>query len=225
MVNFFIGRPIFATVLALLMLLVGGICVFILPISLYPDIVPPQVQVTTTFTGADAQTVADTVTTPVEQQINGVKGLIYFNSDSTSNGLSNVIDDGSASGGACVRHREHGDEGGSSAVPAAARGSDRSLHAVHPGHGPRHRVGITLLDQHLERIEHTVPDSRPLQCNETHAGVASLCKRVSLRLAESYVTCCVQQDDENHDAGACRLPPSTHDQRSPARPESARSSS
>ncbi len=73
------------------MLLVGGICVLILPISLYPDIVPPQVQVTTTYTGADAQTVADTVTTPIEQQINGVKGQIYFNSDSTSNGLSNVI--------------------------------------------------------------------------------------------------------------------------------------
>jgi len=91
MINFFINRPIFATVLALLMLLVGGICIFILPISLYPDIVPPQVQVTTTYTGADAQTVADTVTTPIEQQINGVKGQIYFNSDSTSNGLANVI--------------------------------------------------------------------------------------------------------------------------------------
>ncbi len=91
MVNFFIGRPIFATVVALLMLLVGGICVFVLPISLYPDIVPPQVQVTTTYTGADAATVADTVTTPIEQQVNGVKGLIYFNSDSTSNGLSSVI--------------------------------------------------------------------------------------------------------------------------------------
>jgi hydrophobe/amphiphile efflux-1 (HAE1) family protein len=91
MVNFFIGRPIFATVLALLMLLVGGICIFVLPISLYPDVVPPQVQVTTTYTGADAATVADTVTTPIEQQINGVKGLIYFNSDSTSNGLASVI--------------------------------------------------------------------------------------------------------------------------------------
>ena len=74
MVNFFIGRPIFATVLALLMLLIGGICIFVLPISLYPDIAPPQVQVTTTYTGADAQTVAETVTTPIEQQINGVKG-------------------------------------------------------------------------------------------------------------------------------------------------------
>jgi hydrophobe/amphiphile efflux-1 (HAE1) family protein len=91
MVNFFIGRPIFATVLALLMLLIGGICIFILPIALYPQITPPQVQVTTTFTGADAATVAETVTTPIEQQLNGVKGLIYFSSDSTSNGLSNIV--------------------------------------------------------------------------------------------------------------------------------------
>src|SRR3954453_21352303 len=81
MVNFFIGRPIFATVLALLMLLVGGSCLFGLPLSLYPKIVPPQVQVTPTFTGADAQTVADTVATPIEQQVNGVKGQIYFSSD------------------------------------------------------------------------------------------------------------------------------------------------
>jgi hydrophobe/amphiphile efflux-1 (HAE1) family protein len=91
MVNFFIGRPIFATVLALLMLLIGGICIFVLPIAQYPEITPPQVQVTTTFTGADAQTVAETVTKPIEQQVNGVKGMIYFNSDSTSNGTSTII--------------------------------------------------------------------------------------------------------------------------------------
>jgi len=91
MVNFFIGRPIFATVLALLMLLIGGICIFILPIAQYPEITPPQVQVTTTFTGADSQTVAETVTTPIEQQINGVKGMIYFSSDSTSNGISSIV--------------------------------------------------------------------------------------------------------------------------------------
>ncbi len=90
MVNFFIGRPIFATVLALLMVLIGGICILVLPISQYPQITPPQVQVTTTYTGADAQTVAETVTTPIEQQLNGVKGMIYFNSDSTSNGVSNI---------------------------------------------------------------------------------------------------------------------------------------
>ena len=91
MVNFFIGRPIFATVLALLMILIGGICIFILPIAQYPQITPPQVQVTTTYTGADALTVAETVTTPIEQQVNGVKGMIYFNSDSTSNGISTIV--------------------------------------------------------------------------------------------------------------------------------------
>jgi HAE1 family hydrophobic/amphiphilic exporter-1 len=91
MVNFFIGRPIFATVLALLMLLIGGICAFLLPIAQYPQIAPPQVQVSTTYTGAEALVVAETVTTPIEQQINGAKGMIYFSSDSTSNGLSNIV--------------------------------------------------------------------------------------------------------------------------------------
>ncbi len=91
MVNFFIGRPIFATVLALLMLLVGGICILVLPVAQYPPIAPPQVQVTTTYTGADAQTVAETVTTPIEQQLDGVKGMIYFSSESTSNGVANIV--------------------------------------------------------------------------------------------------------------------------------------
>ena len=91
MVDFFIRRPIFATVLALLMLLIGGICAFLLPIAQYPQIAPPQVQVTTTYTGADALSVARTVTTPIEQQVNGTKGLIYYSSDSTSNGVSNIV--------------------------------------------------------------------------------------------------------------------------------------
>jgi len=91
MVNFFIRRPIFATVLALLMLLIGGICASLLPIAQYPQIAPPQVQVTTTYTGADALSVARTVTTPIEEQINGTKGLIYYSSDSTSNGVSNIV--------------------------------------------------------------------------------------------------------------------------------------
>jgi multidrug efflux pump subunit AcrB len=91
MVDFFIRRPIFATVSAVLMLLIGGICSFLLPIAQYPQIAPPQVQVTTTYTGADASSVARTVTTPIEQQINGTKGLIYYSSDSTSNGVSNIV--------------------------------------------------------------------------------------------------------------------------------------
>ena len=91
MVDFFIRRPIFATVSALLMLLIGGICAVRLPIAQYPQVAPPQVQVTTTYTGADALSVARTVTTPIEQQINGTKGMIYYNSDSTSNGVSNIV--------------------------------------------------------------------------------------------------------------------------------------
>jgi HAE1 family hydrophobic/amphiphilic exporter-1 len=91
MVNFFIRRPIFATVLALLMLLVGLICMRVLPISLYPDIVPPQVQITATYTGADAQTVSDSVTTPIEQKVNGVGGMIYMSSESTANGVSRIL--------------------------------------------------------------------------------------------------------------------------------------
>ena len=91
MVNFFIKRPIFATVIALLMMLVGGICAFLLPIAQYPQIAPPQVQITTTYTGADALTVAETATTPIEQQINGTKGMIYFSSDSTGNGVANIV--------------------------------------------------------------------------------------------------------------------------------------
>ncbi|WP_435017198.1 efflux RND transporter permease subunit [Tundrisphaera sp. TA3] len=91
MVDFFIRRPIFATVSALLMLLIGTICAVNLPIAQYPQVVPPQVQITTTYTGADALSVARTVTTPIETQVNGTKGMIYYNSDSTSNGVSNIV--------------------------------------------------------------------------------------------------------------------------------------
>ncbi len=91
MVNFFIGRPIFATVLAILMLLIGGISLYFLPIAQYPQIAPPQVQITTGYTGADAETVAETVTTPIEQQLNGTEGMIYFSSSSTSNGTASIV--------------------------------------------------------------------------------------------------------------------------------------
>src|SRR5437763_1806874 len=91
MVDFFIRRPIFATVSAILMLLIGAICAVQLPIAQYPQVAPPQVQVTTTYTGANSLNVARTVTTPIEQQINGTKGMIYYNSDSTSNGVSNIV--------------------------------------------------------------------------------------------------------------------------------------
>lgn len=84
--KFFIDRPIFATVLAVLMVLVGLLTVKSLPVAQYPDITPPTVFVTATYPGADAQTVAETVGVPIEQQVNGVEGMMYMKSTSSSDG-------------------------------------------------------------------------------------------------------------------------------------------
>ena len=83
---FFIERPIFASVLSMLILLAGGITAFLLPISQYPDVVPPTVVVTAFYPGANARTIADTVATPIEEQVNGVSGMLYMSSQSTNTG-------------------------------------------------------------------------------------------------------------------------------------------
>jgi HAE1 family hydrophobic/amphiphilic exporter-1 len=85
--NTFIKRPVTAIVISIVLVLTGAICIFILPIDQYPDITPPIVQVTAQFTGADAQTVEQTVATPIEQQVNGTPGMEYMQSNSTNNGL------------------------------------------------------------------------------------------------------------------------------------------
>lgn len=86
MVKFFINRPIFATVLALIIVVAGIVTLNILPIAQYPDITPPTVQVSAVYPGADAQTVAQTVGIPIEQQVNGVDGMLYMSSNSSSSG-------------------------------------------------------------------------------------------------------------------------------------------
>jgi len=88
MVNFFIERPIFAASVAIIMVLAGLICYQLLPVDQFPDVTPPQVVVSATYPGASAQIVADTVTTPLEQQINGVPGMIYMSSISANDGSS-----------------------------------------------------------------------------------------------------------------------------------------
>ncbi|TIT04170.1 efflux RND transporter permease subunit [Mesorhizobium sp.] len=90
MVNFFIHRPIFASSIAIIMVLAGAICYFLLPVSQFPDITPPQVVVSANYPGASAQVVADTVTTPLEQQINGVQGMTYMSSSSSNDGSSTI---------------------------------------------------------------------------------------------------------------------------------------
>ena len=76
--KFFIDRPIFATVLALLIVVAGLVTLGILPIAQYPDITPPTVQVSAVYPGANAQTVAQTVGIPIEQQVNGVDGMLLY---------------------------------------------------------------------------------------------------------------------------------------------------
>ena len=90
LVNFFIKRPVFTTVCALIILLVGVISIPTLPIAQYPDISPKQVNVTTNYIGADARTVEDGVTTILEREINGVEGLRYMTSSSSNDGTSTI---------------------------------------------------------------------------------------------------------------------------------------
>jgi HAE1 family hydrophobic/amphiphilic exporter-1 len=90
MINFFIIRPIFASVVAIIMVLAGLVGYVFLPVAQFPQIAPPQVVVTAAYAGANAQTVADTVTTPLEQQINGVQGMSYMSSTSANDGTSTI---------------------------------------------------------------------------------------------------------------------------------------
>ena len=90
MVDFFIHRPVFSTVCALLIILAGAVCIPTLPIAQFPNLAPPQVGVTAVYTGASAQTVESAVTTPLEQQINGAEGMKYITSSSTNNGVSTI---------------------------------------------------------------------------------------------------------------------------------------
>jgi HAE1 family hydrophobic/amphiphilic exporter-1 len=90
MVDFFIKRPVFSTVCALLIILAGAACIPTLPIAQFPTLAPPQVGVTAVYTGASSQTVESAVTTPLEQQINGAEGMKYITSSSTNDGVSTV---------------------------------------------------------------------------------------------------------------------------------------
>src|SRR5919106_1447840 len=90
-VDTFIRRPILATVCSLVIVLAGALAIPTMPIAQYPDVAPPQVTVLAVYTGANAETVETAVTTPLEQAINGVEGMLYMSSSSTNSGVSQII--------------------------------------------------------------------------------------------------------------------------------------
>ncbi|SCW36522.1 efflux RND transporter permease subunit [Ancylobacter rudongensis] len=88
--HFFIDRPIFASVVSIVVMILGAVAFVALPVAQYPDIAPPVVNVSGQYPGASAETVADTVVAPIEQQINGVEGMLYISSNSTADGRFSI---------------------------------------------------------------------------------------------------------------------------------------
>ena len=90
MARFFIDRPIFAWVIAIIIMLAGALAVLRLPVSMYPEVAPPAVEISATYPGASAKVVEDSVTQIIEQNMKGLDGLIYFSSNSSANGMATI---------------------------------------------------------------------------------------------------------------------------------------
>lgn len=88
--RFFVDRPVFATVLSIVIVMLGGISLMQLPIAQYPEVAPPTIQITAFYPGANAQVVADTVAAPIEQEVNGVEGMMYMSSRCTNDGMMSL---------------------------------------------------------------------------------------------------------------------------------------
>mgnify|MGYP003397898607 FL=1 len=88
--RFFVNRPIFAWVISFVIMIAGTISLYVLPVEQYPDIAPPQINISATYSGASAQTVENSITQIIEQQLTGLDGMIYFSSSSSSAGTARI---------------------------------------------------------------------------------------------------------------------------------------
>ena len=88
--HFFVDRPIFASVISIVLMIVGGVALLSLPVAQYPEIAPPTIVVAATYPGANAETIAETVASPIEQEVNGVEGMIYMTSQATGDGALSI---------------------------------------------------------------------------------------------------------------------------------------
>ena len=89
--KFFIDRPIFASVLSILIVLCGTLAIKGLPIAMFPEVVPPSISVTCNYPGADAKLLSETVAAPIEQQLSGAKNLLYFQSTAGNDGVLTIV--------------------------------------------------------------------------------------------------------------------------------------
>ncbi|MBA4032834.1 MAG: hypothetical protein C0478_18350, partial [Planctomyces sp.] len=88
--HFFIDRPIFATVVSVVIMILGGISYLALPAAQYPDVVPPTIVVRASYPGASPEVIAETVATPIEQEVNGVEDMLYMSSQCTTDGAMSL---------------------------------------------------------------------------------------------------------------------------------------
>ena len=163
--HFFIDRPIFASVLSIVFVLAGGVAVFTLPVAQYPEVTPPTVLVTALYPGANADTVRDTVAAPIEEQVNGVEGMMYMSSQSTNDGayrLTRDLQAGHGFGhgpGAGAEPRLAGPAGDSAAGPERGHQRQEGL-AQHDDDREPGLAGRPLRRHLLEQLRHDLHPRR-----------------------------------------------------------------